>query len=402
MFTTEELDRYAQVMIWGMKKARKNPFVKDNIVLIRTDKACLPLADEIYRQLLIMELNPVVRINLPEDLEKTFFTSAQDHQLEFRIPGDAELYSSLNGLISLLGPESLTHLKDVDPSRIGKYAVTKKYLRDILEDRENKGEFGWSLCLYPTGELASKAGMEIDEYKRQIIKAAYLDQADPGALWQSIFETSKKVKTWLNQMDVEYFHVVSENTDLKVFPGLKRKWLGVSGHNIPSFEIFLSPDYRRTQGVFYADQPSYRSGNLVRGVRLEFQDGKVVKAEAEEGQEFLLKQVALDEGASFLGEFSLTDKRFSRIDKFMAHTLFDENFGGPNGNCHVALGASYSDTFSDDPDTLTKELKKELGFNDSALHWDLVNTEKKTVRAHLKNKDVITIYDDGMFTMGGL
>lgn len=402
MFTKEELDRYAQVMIWGMKKARKNPFVKDDIVLIRTDKSAAPLANGIYKKLLEMEFNPVIRINLPEEMEKTFFSTSADHQLEFKIPGDAELYSSLNGLISLLGPESLTHLKDIDPSRIGKYAVTKKYLRDILEGRENKGNFGWSLCLYPTAELASKAGMEIEEYKNQIVKAAYLDQEDPGSVWQSIYQKSQMVKEWLDSMDVEYFYVVSDNTDLKVYPGVKRRWLGVSGHNIPSFELFLSPDFRMTQGVYFADQPSYRSGNYVKGVRLEFKDGKVVSSSAQDGEAFLQKQLAMDDGASFLGEFSLTDRRFSRIDRFMAHTLYDENYGGDNGNCHIALGASYADTYSSDSEELTTDLKKELGFNDSALHWDLVSTEKKTVYAHLNSREKIKIYDDGQFTMEGL
>jgi len=402
LFNSDELKKYAQVMIWGMQKARKNPFIKDDIVLIRSDKSSLPLANLIYESLIRMSINPVIRINPPENMEKTFFSNAADHQLEFKIPGDSELYSSLNGLISLLGPESLTHLRDIDPSKIGKYAVTKKYLRDILEQRENKGDFGWSLCLYPTQELASKADLDVQEYKRQIVKAVYLDHNDPGAVWESIFERSQMVKDWLNSMNVEYFHILSANTDLMVYPGKQRRWLGVSGHNIPSFELFLSPDRRMTRGVFFADQPSYRSGNYVRGVRLEFKEGRVVNSRAQEGEDFLIKQLELDAGASYLGEFSLTDKRFSRIDRFMAHTLYDENFGGPNGNCHVALGASYADTYASDSAELTSELKNELGFNDSALHWDLVNTENKTVFAYLKNRDKVVVYDQGQFTMEGL
>ncbi len=386
-------------MIWGMEKARKDPFARGDVVLVRVDKSAAPLADLIYKNLITMGINPVIRINLLHEMEKTFFANAQDHQLEFKIPGDAELYSSLNGLISLLGPESLTHLKDIDPSRIGKYAITKKYLRDILETRENNGDFGWSLCLYPTPELAAKAGLDMAEYKDQVMKAVYLDDDDPVAKWQSIFDKSRQTKEWLDSLDVEYFRVLSDNTDLKIYPGLKRRWLGVSGHNIPSFELFMSPDKRMTQGVFFADQPSYRSGNYVRGVRLEFKDGCVVNSSAQEGTEFLQKQLEIDAGASYLGEFSLTDKRFSRIDRFMAHTLYDENFGGPNGNCHVALGASYADTYAGDASRLDSDLKNKLGFNDSALHWDLVNTEKKTVYAYLKNGGKMVVYDDGIFTM---
>jgi aminopeptidase len=82
----------------------------------------------------------------------------------------------------------------------------------------------------------------------------------------------------------------------------------------------------------------------------------------------------------------------------MADTLSDENFGGNNGNSHIAIGTSYSDTYKGDTSKLTSQMKKDLGFNDSALHWDLVNTEDKVVTALLKNGKKITLYEKGMFS----
>jgi len=190
----------------------------------------------------------------------------------------------------------------------------------------------------------------------------------------------------------------SENIDLRITPGDSRKWAGVSGHNIPSFEVFLSPDWRGTEGTYFANLPSFRSGNYVEGVRLTFIKGKAIKVEAQVGEEFAGKQLSMDQGACRVGEFSLTDRRFSRIDRFMADTLFDENFGGKYGNCHVALGSSYTDTYSGDLAVMTPALKKKLGFNDSALHWDLVNTENKTITAHLTSGKSIVIYEKGIFT----
>ena len=81
----------------------------------------------------------------------------------------------------------------------------------------------------------------------------------------------------------------------------------------------------------------------------------------------------------------------------MASTLFDENHGGKYGNCHIALGASYPDTYAGNRADLTKQRKKALGFNDSALHWDLVNTREKTVTAHLKTGKTKVIYENGLF-----
>ena len=83
----------------------------------------------------------------------------------------------------------------------------------------------------------------------------------------------------------------------------------------------------------------------------------------------------------------------------MANTLFDENYGGNHGNCHLALGSSYSDTYAGDVSSLTKEKKKKLGFNDSALHWDLVNTEDKKVTAYLRGGRKTVIYEKGVFTL---
>jgi aminopeptidase len=171
---------------------------------------------------------------------------------------------------------------------------------------------------------------------------------------------------------VTHLKIESDNIDLTVTPGDRRRWIGISGHNIPSFEIFLSPDWRGTEGIYYSNLPSYRTGNYVEGVRLEFKKGAVVKVEAKKGQDFVEKQLKMDKGASRVGEFSLTDKRFSRINRFMASTLYDENYGGRYGNCHMALGSSYSDTYDGDPAGLTKDRKEKLGFNDSALHWDLI------------------------------
>ena len=108
----------------------------------------------------------------------------------------------------------------------------------------------------------------------------------------------------------------------------------------------------------------------------------------------------MDQGAKRVGEFSLTDKRFSKINRFMANTLFDENYGGQFGNCHLDVGSSYSDTYDGDPSKLTNEKKESLGFNDSALHWDLVNTEKKTVTAHLASGEKKVIYENGVFNVG--
>lgn len=397
MLTEKQLERYAEVLLWGLKTARTGRTRKNETILIRYDMPAIRLAEILYARLLDMGMNPVQRVGLTPAMEKSFYTLSNNRQLVHQIPGEETLFKNLNGSIYLHAPDSITHLGDVDPLKIGKATVARKYLREILDRREEQGLFSWTLCTLPTEELARQAGIDMKAYSAQIVKACFLNRVDPVSHWQDIYRLAKTIKNRLNRMQVDYFHVESDHIDLKVSPGDRRKWIGISGHNIPSFELFISPDWRGTSGTYYADQPSYRSGNYVRGVRLEFKGGKAVGIAAAEGQDFVQKQLSMDSGACRLGEFSLTDKRFSKISTYMANTLFDENYGGKHGNCHVALGSSYSDAFDGDPAELTPALKKELGFNRSALHWDLVNTEKKRVTARLKSGKKRVIYENGMF-----
>ncbi|HNR50691.1 MAG: Aminopeptidase T [Deltaproteobacteria bacterium ADurb.BinA179] len=398
MLTATQLERYADTLLWGLQTARAERYKKGDIIMIRYDRAALPLAEVLYPRLLEKGFNVLQRTTLTEKMEQDFYRLSDANQLVFKVPGDQELFGALNGGIYLRAPSSITHLSSADPGKIGKAAVARKYLSDILDVREAQGLFGWTLCICPTEELARHAGMTLEEYTDQIVKACFLNRTDPVSHWKKIYKEAQAIKKWLNSLKVKFFKIESENIDLEIFPGEFRKWIGISGHNIPSFELFLSPDWRGTSGVYYADQPTYRSGNYAKGIRLEFRNGSAVSVEAQEGRDFVQKQLTMDEGASKIGEFSLTDKRFSKIDRFMANTLYDENYGGKSGNCHIALGASYSDTFDGNPAELTKEKKARLGFNDSALHWDLVNTEEKRVVAHLETGEKKTIYEKGMFT----
>ncbi|CCO25148.1 aminopeptidase [Maridesulfovibrio hydrothermalis] len=397
MLTTQQLDKYVDALWWGLTTARTKPYEKGDLIMIRYEVEALPLAEAVFKRLIDEGLNPVPRLSLTPEMEKSFYGKGDDNQLEYIAPGEREFSEGLNGLIVLLAPSSLTHLAEVDPSRMGKCAVARKFLRDVMEKREQNGELGWTLCSYPTQALADSAGLSLEEFTAQIVKACYLDDEDPAASWKGVFDKASEVKNWLNGLGIESYRVVSDDMDLIVQHGEMRQWIGVSGHNIPSFELFISPDWRGTSGVYYADQPSFRSGNYVEGVRIVFEDGVVKEITAKSGEEFVRKQLAMDTGASRLGEFSLTDRRFSRIDKFMANTLYDENYGGEFGNCHVAVGASYADTYAGDQTELDEALKEKLGYNTSALHWDLVNTQDKTVYARLKDGSEVIIYKSGEF-----
>ncbi|UCH19480.1 MAG: aminopeptidase [Deltaproteobacteria bacterium] len=397
MLTEKQLERYAEVLLWAMKTARAKKFKKNNIVILRYHIPAIRLVEILSARILTMGMHPVQRLMPTPVMEKNFYEFSNLGQLEFTAPGEKKLYQNLNGSIFLYAPESITHLSGIDPRKVAKSTIAKKFLRDILDKREERGDFSWTLGVIPTKALADQARLSMKKYTYQIVNACFLNRKSPVTEWQNIYKNITRIKKWLNSMKIRCLHIASENIDLEITPGDRRRWLGLSGHNIPSFETFLSPDWRGTKGVYYANQPSFRSGNYVSGVRLEFKKGSATSISAEKGEDFLKKQLSMDRGANKVGEFSLTDKRFSRIRTFMANTLYDENYGGKYGNCHVALGSSYSDAYDGNPAELTGVLKKKLGFNDSALHWDLVNTEPKRVTARLTTGKKVTIYENGKF-----
>ena len=397
MLSETMLQRYAEVLIWGLNTARKKTYRRGEIVRVVFDFPAVRLAEILQGKLIERGLHPVLRSGMTPEMEKNFYGLSDSKQITFLAPGDRELCEHLHGSIYLYAPVSLTHLRDVDPKKIAAATVARKALKDILDRRDSEGNFGWTLCMMPTAELARQAKLSEALYERQIVRACYLDSADPVAKWEAIYREVGEIKKWLNAMRVAFYRVEGNSVDLKITPGQDRRWVGISGHNVPSFEIFLSPDWRGTEGRFVANMPSFRSGNYVSGVVLEFRKGVGSVVRADEGEAFARRQIAMDKGASRIGEFSLTDRRFSRIDRFMANTLYDENFGGKYGNCHIAFGSSYADTCARGAAALTPALKKALSFNDSALHWDLVNTEPKTVTAHLVTGKRVIVYDDGVF-----
>ena len=397
VFSKVQLEKYADTLIWGLNTARRKGFRKQENILLRCDLEARELGEVVYRKLIKRGYNVIFNFLPTPGIERAFYEFSDDKQRAFLGTWDEELYRNLNGYVFIHAPASLTHLKGIDTKRQSQVAIARKPLFRIRDEREEKGKFAWTLCTYPTEELARQAKLSVKEYAAQIAKACYLNEPNPAKKWEQIYKEVTGIKKWLNTMGIDTIRTESASMDLEVKLGERRKFLGISGHNIPSFEIFTSPDWRGTRGTYYANLPAFRGGNYVEKIRLEFKDGRAVRMSAAKGDEYVRKILVTDKGAAQLGEYSLTDRRFSKIDRFMADTLFDENHGGRHGNCHVAIGNSYSDTFAGDPAKLTKESKAKLGYNDSAVHWDLINTEDKKVTATLKGGKRVTLYEKGQF-----
>jgi aminopeptidase len=341
---------------------------------------------------------------LADDMEggsaKYYFEHATDKQLTtFLAKYYKGLTDQIDHSIAVLADYDPHELDGVDPKKIMLASKTNKPVAEWLEHKENHGKYTWTLALYGTPAMAKEAGLSLKEYWDQIIKACYLDEKDPVAANKKIMDEVERVATTLTDLNIQKLHVAGADMDLHITLGEGRKWLGGTGRNIPSFEVFTSPDWRGTEGWIRFNQPLYRYGSMVKGIELAFEKGRVVKAKAKENEKLLKEMLATDEGASQMGEYSLTDKRLSRITRFMAETLYDENMGGNFGNTHLAVGRSYHDTYAPGSENMTKSLAKKLGYNDSTIHTDMISTTDRTVTATLNDGSTKIIYKNGQFTI---
>lgn len=338
---------------------------------------------------------------LPTGFTRDFYDLASDAQLTFFPETYIKQRTKLiDHSIAILAEHDLHELTGVEPKKIFANRKSQQKVRQWLNDKEARGKFTWTLGLFGTKAMAKEAGLSLEEYWQQIIKACFLDYDDPVTKWKKVSSEIEAIRAKLQSLPIKRLHIESADTDLWVTLGEKRKWKAGGGRNIPSFEIFVSPDWRGTEGKIQFNQPLYQYGNLIEDVFLEFKNGKVIKATAKKNQNVLREMIA-QKDADKVGEFSLTDKRFSRIDKFMANTLFDENIGGAHGNTHLALGMSYVDTYDGDVQLVTKQELKQLGFNNvyCSVHTDIISTLDRVVTAEFKDGSQKVIYAHGQFVL---
>lgn len=400
---SKTLKKYADVLVkfaLGSGKGIK----KGESVYLQIPESAKPILNPLVLSILEAGGNPIINY-LPEGTEKEIsvnrliIENADEKQLLYAPKSyllgrvkDADHY------IGILSQENPKDLQGIEGKKIMEKQKSLLFYREAMDKKEDDGKFTWTLALFGTEAMAKEAGLSLKEYWGEIIKACYLDKEDPISEWKKNAKTIEYIRKKLSEMKIEKLSVKGKNVNLTIGIGKDRKWLGGGGRNIPSFEIFVSPNKWETEGHVKFSEPLYVYDNLVKDMELTFEKGKVTKINASEGKKLISEMIKV-KGADYVGEFSLTDKRFSKITHFMAETLYDENVGGKFGNFHLALGKAYKESFTGDVNKLDKKTSDKLGFNESVVHTDIVSTDDKVVTAILPNGTSKVIYKNGEFTV---
>jgi aminopeptidase len=396
------LERYADLLI-NFALGGGDGIRRGDVVQLMAPESAKPLYAELARAVwragghVIHDYRPDEG---PEvNLRRDFFEIADEEQQAF-FP--ARFYrgqmDQIDHFVYLICETDPHGLRDVDPKKLLTHQRSFAPLVEWQTEKENAGALTWTAALYGTTALAAEAGLSLEEYWQQIIQACFLDEEDPKSRWREVEETLTRYTSALDALPIDRLHIRGEDIDLWLTLGEKRRWIGGGGRNIPSFEIFTSPDWRGTEGHIRFSEPLYIYGSLITGIELEFQDGLVTRAEAAQNRDLLVEMLAT-ENANRVGEFSLTDARLSRISRFMAETLFDENVGGPFGNTHLAVGKAITQCYAGDAGELSQADWERLGFNDSVVHTDIVSTADREVTAVMHGGGERTIYAGGQFQL---
>jgi len=278
--------------------------------------------------------------------------------------------------ISLVG-EADPHLFDgADPARAAAFPVEEMgaWRQALLSNG-----LRWSVVGAPNLGWATQVYGEpdLDRLWEAVTVAMRLDAADPAAEWQSRAATLAARGAALDKLELTEIHYVGEGTDLRVGLIPDCRWTGggltdPAGidylPNIPTEEVFTSPDRRRANGVLRVTKPAVVGGQLVTGLRLTFAGGRITDVSATAGADAVRAQLDADPGARHLGEVALVDResRIAKAGVVFHNTLFDENAG-----CHVAWGNSFPFAVAGGT-AMTAPERAAVGLNTSSVHTDVV------------------------------
>jgi aminopeptidase len=313
-------------------------------VLVFTTTLAAPLVRALHRALILRGAwAPGLRIALP-GIAEDFYELASDDLLDNFAPQDLAEMERIDAYLRIDAPENTRALAEIDPATLARAARARSPIQEVRLGKR------WCGTLWPTSALAQEAGMSDDDYAAFVERALFLDQPDPVAAWRELSDRQQRIVDRL--MPAREIRIEADGTDLRLRVD-GRTWINSNGRrNMPSGEVFTGPLEDSANGTIRFALPSNPRGASVEGVELTFENGKVTKATAERGQDYLDAALATDPGARFLGELGI-GTNFG-IDRATGSILLDEKIGG---TVHLALGRSYPETG---------------GTNVSALHWDLI------------------------------
>ena len=297
-------------------------------------------------------------------------------------------------------------LRGINPKYFKAFAARIKISKPYRDAIDNKHQWciaavpgeAWAKKVHP--ELSKRAAVE--QLWKDILYTARADGEDPIADWEEHNRDLKARSKYLNDLHLRELRYHSANgTDFKVgliptaefHAGRDTTMQGVVyDPNMPTEEVFTSPDRRTAEGIVYATKPLSYQGQLIENFSVRFEKGRAVEVKAEKGQDVLEQIISMDEGCHYLGECALVPKEspIHQSGLLFYNTLFDENAA-----CHLALGFGFDECVKGF-ENMTKEELYEIGVNDAGNHTDfLIGSDDLSIDGVDEHGNVHPIFRNG-------
>lgn len=336
-----------------------------------------------------------------------------DYVPELRINATKILLDEDWALIAIRAPEDPDFLAVLDPARNARTSKAIALTMKLYTSRISNNEIAWLVAFCPTPKLAGKimnmpaSAEAVDALWNVLIPILRLDQPDPAQFWVNHGKELADRAQKLNSLKLDRLQFKGPGTDLTIGLMQDSLWHGgpdttQSGRhfspNIPTEEVFTSPDFRCTQGRVQFTRPVYvpSVGKTITGGWLVFKDGKVIDYGAQEGKDVLDTYFSLDDNARFLGEVALVDTSspIFKSGKTFYNILFDENAA-----CHIALGSAYPGCLKNGSTMSDEELTK-AGANVCSVHTDfMIGAPEVEVTGFTSTGTAIPIISKGKFVI---
>jgi aminopeptidase len=279
--------------------------------------------------------------------------------------------------VFIIGDPDPGLFRDVDPSRAARSEPLR--LREIAADQTARLATAWTVIACPTAGWAAELFGEpdVDRLWDEIEAVARLDVPDPVAAWRDHIAALDERARSLDERRFDVLHFRGPGTDLCVgliagaqwrAAGSTTNWGQFHVTNLPTEEVFTTPDRLRTEGVVRTTMPLHWFGSVASEISLRFEGGAAVESSAATGEEFIRSKLAADEGARFLGEVALVDveSAVGRRGLLYRNSLLDENAAS-----HIAIGNGYTDPVPGSVE-MTPDERLAAGINQSSIHVDVM------------------------------
>lgn len=317
-------------------------------------------------------------------------------------------YAKKDAAFLMLVSDDPNLMHDIDSEKISQTAIFTRKSKPLYKERQHNNEIVWCIACVATTSRAQAIFKDdndsLNKLWESIFDACYINEDDPNQKWEEFLESTNKKTELLNNLKIKELHFTNQKgTDLKINLLENSIWSCADDKtkdgqkfiaNVPSQEVFTTPNRLGTNGIVYSSRPLIYNGAFIDDFFIEFKDGKVINYDAKEGKDALKGIIESDENASYLGEVALVDYDSPISKSKIVHyeTLYDEN-----ASCHLALGTGFIECVKGFDDKSKEELI-ELGFNYSDNHVDfMIGTEDMSIVATTFDNKKIEIFKNGNF-----